>query len=111
MVRKGGLEPPCLSAPPPQDGVSANSTTSARFALIITKPGAPTVDATSVKLRKERPAPNTSQSPQTTSDPDWPRPPGPHRFLLPPSVPWRFPVYRAAIENPQVGGEFLAESL
>src|SRR5438477_6563466 len=29
MVRKGGLEPPCLSAPPPQDGVSANSTTSA----------------------------------------------------------------------------------
>ena len=30
MVRKGGLEPPRLSAPPPQDGVSANSTTSAR---------------------------------------------------------------------------------
>ena len=30
MVRKGGLEPPCLSAPPPQDGVSANFTTSAR---------------------------------------------------------------------------------
>jgi hypothetical protein len=29
MVRKGGLEPPCLTAPPPQDGVSANSTTSA----------------------------------------------------------------------------------
>src|SRR5258708_28792272 len=29
MVRKGGLEPPRLSAPPPQDGVSANSTTSA----------------------------------------------------------------------------------
>src|SRR5215475_4990964 len=29
LVRKGGLEPPCLSAPPPQDGVSANSTTSA----------------------------------------------------------------------------------
>jgi hypothetical protein len=28
-VRKGGLEPPCLSAPPPQDGVSANFTTSA----------------------------------------------------------------------------------
>src|SRR5262249_8733057 len=33
MVRKGGLEPPCLSAPPPQDGVSANFTTSARWAL------------------------------------------------------------------------------
>src|SRR5512146_2100310 len=30
MVRKAGLEPACLSAPPPQDGVSANSTTSAR---------------------------------------------------------------------------------
>src|SRR5271166_1479011 len=30
MVRKGGLEPPCLSAPPPQDGVSANFTTSAQ---------------------------------------------------------------------------------
>jgi hypothetical protein len=29
MVRKGGFEPPRLSAPPPQDGVSANSTTSA----------------------------------------------------------------------------------
>ncbi len=28
-MRKGGLEPPCLSAPPPQDGVSANFTTSA----------------------------------------------------------------------------------
>jgi hypothetical protein len=29
MVRKGGFEPPRLAAPPPQDGVSANSTTSA----------------------------------------------------------------------------------
>src|SRR6266568_6313944 len=29
MVRKAGLEPACLSAPPPQYGVSANSTTSA----------------------------------------------------------------------------------
>jgi hypothetical protein len=29
LVRKGGFEPPRLSAPPPQDGVSANSTTSA----------------------------------------------------------------------------------
>ena len=29
MVRKAGLEPACLSAPPPQDGVSANFTTSA----------------------------------------------------------------------------------
>ena len=33
MVRKGGLEPPCLSAPPPQDGVSANFTTSAQEEL------------------------------------------------------------------------------
>jgi len=33
-VRKGGLEPPRLSAPPPQDGVSANSTTSARQNLL-----------------------------------------------------------------------------
>ena len=31
MVRKGGLEPPCLAAPPPQDGVSANFTTSAQL--------------------------------------------------------------------------------
>ena len=30
LVRKGGFEPPRLSAPPPQDGVSASSTTSAR---------------------------------------------------------------------------------
>ena len=27
---KAGLEPACLAAPPPQDGVSANSTTSAK---------------------------------------------------------------------------------
>src|SRR6185437_12300786 len=33
LVRKAGLEPACLSAPPPQDGVSANSTTSARSKL------------------------------------------------------------------------------
>src|SRR4051812_34593163 len=32
MVRKAGLEPARLSAPPPQDGVSANSTTSAQHA-------------------------------------------------------------------------------
>ena len=30
-MRKGGFEPPRLSAPPPQDGVSANSTTSAKL--------------------------------------------------------------------------------
>ena len=29
MVRKAGLEPAWLAPPPPQDGVSANSTTSA----------------------------------------------------------------------------------
>src|SRR6185437_15510167 len=42
LVRKGGLEPPCLSAPPPQDGVSANFTTSALWYFCplesITKP-------------------------------------------------------------------------
>jgi hypothetical protein len=41
MVRKGGFEPPRLSAPPPQDGVSASSTTSAlmqfRVSTIIAK--------------------------------------------------------------------------
>src|SRR6201981_436232 len=37
LVRKGGFEPPRLSAPPPQDGVSASSTTSAESAAIITK--------------------------------------------------------------------------
>jgi hypothetical protein len=37
MVRKGGLEPPCLAAPPPQDGVSANSTTSAGIKFPIFK--------------------------------------------------------------------------
>ena len=31
MGRKGGREPPGLSAPPPQDGVSANFTTSAHW--------------------------------------------------------------------------------
>jgi hypothetical protein len=34
LVRKGGFEPPRLSAPPPQDGVSASSTTSARQELL-----------------------------------------------------------------------------
>jgi hypothetical protein len=34
MVRKGGFEPPRLSAPPPQDGVSASSTTSALCKLL-----------------------------------------------------------------------------
>src|SRR6185312_13857213 len=42
LVRKGGLEPPCLSAPPPQDGVSANFTTTALWYFCplesITKP-------------------------------------------------------------------------
>jgi hypothetical protein len=33
-VRKGGFEPPRLSAPPPQDGVSASSTTSAFCTLL-----------------------------------------------------------------------------
>src|SRR5208283_2478059 len=33
LVRKGGFEPPRLSAPPPQDGVSASSTTSAGCTL------------------------------------------------------------------------------
>ena len=33
---KAGLEPACLAAPPPQDGVSANSTTSARCVLTLT---------------------------------------------------------------------------
>ena len=35
MVRKGGFEPPRLSAPPPQDGVSASSTTSAQGQSLI----------------------------------------------------------------------------
>ena len=30
LVRKGGFEPPRLAAPPPQDGASASSATSAR---------------------------------------------------------------------------------
>src|SRR6185503_16038174 len=34
LVRKGGFEPPRLSAPPPQDGVSASSTTSAAGSII-----------------------------------------------------------------------------
>src|ERR1700686_3100116 len=34
LVRKGGFEPPRLSAPPPQDGVSASSTTSALESIV-----------------------------------------------------------------------------
>src|SRR5262245_26024991 len=34
FMPKAGLEPACLAAPPPQDGVSANSTTSARAGTI-----------------------------------------------------------------------------
>ena len=41
LVRKAGLEPACLSAPPPQDGVSANSTTSALLQLLDTNDLAP----------------------------------------------------------------------
>ena len=37
MVRKGGFEPPRLSAPPPQDGVSASSTTSAEGRTLTAK--------------------------------------------------------------------------
>src|SRR4030095_14594272 len=33
-MRRAGLEPARLAAPPPQDGVSANSTTSARSSLL-----------------------------------------------------------------------------
>ena len=33
LVPKGGLEPPRISSPPPQDGVSTNSTTSASGGL------------------------------------------------------------------------------
>ena len=36
-MRKGGFEPPRLSAPPPQDGVSASSTTSAGKTAIANK--------------------------------------------------------------------------
>ena len=35
MVRKAGLEPAWLAPPPPQDGVSANSTTSALFKILV----------------------------------------------------------------------------
>src|ERR1700689_4397292 len=35
LVRKGGFEPPRLSAPPPQNGVSASSTTSALCELLV----------------------------------------------------------------------------
>ncbi len=34
LVRKVGFEPTCLSAPPPQDGVSASSTTSAAEKIV-----------------------------------------------------------------------------
>ena len=33
IMPKGGLEPPRVSSPPPQDGVSTNSTTSAYLNL------------------------------------------------------------------------------
>ena len=36
-MRKGGFEPPRLSAPPPQDGVSASSTTSAIFLQMLSR--------------------------------------------------------------------------
>ncbi len=34
LVREGGFEPPSLAAPPPQDGVSASSTTPAAAMII-----------------------------------------------------------------------------
>ena len=41
MVREGGFEPPRLSAPPPQDGVSASSTTPAMTRALIDPPVQP----------------------------------------------------------------------
>ena len=37
LVRKGGLEPPHLSAPEPKSGASTNSATFARYFLIDTQ--------------------------------------------------------------------------
>ena len=54
MVRKGGLEPPCLSAPPPQDGVSANSTTSAKTRLYLTQTRGTGVSPVLSEPREER---------------------------------------------------------
>jgi hypothetical protein len=50
MVRKGGFEPPRLSAPPPQDGVSASSTTSAGQSIITNVLGLPATQLDSPSL-------------------------------------------------------------
>src|SRR3954466_2816397 len=51
LVRKGGFEPPRLSAPPPQDGVSANSTTSARRNILTQKAITATQNKSSSSMR------------------------------------------------------------
>src|SRR5271156_322554 len=59
LVRKGGFEPPRLSAPPPQDGVSASSTTSALKSAICRPPeGIPEICA----AHAVRPDSNTATS-------------------------------------------------
>src|SRR5215510_11818755 len=50
LVRKGGFEPPRLSAPPPQDGVSASSTTSA---LVLNRPISALVSARQGPMKNE----------------------------------------------------------
>src|SRR5690242_4505881 len=95
VVRKGGLEPPCLSAPPPQDGVSANSTTSAqtrkiswRGITIIAKQqvGKELLDGSlesRVRTRvssKWATGPGISRLQRRIWDRGWRRPPGHHQF-------------------------------
>src|SRR5262249_8043091 len=68
MVRKGGFEPPRLSAPPPQDGVSASSTTSA---LAYLRPNlARTTPGGSPQNRKGIIITPNSQGPKMASDLD-----------------------------------------
>src|SRR5207249_12324393 len=47
---KAGLEPACLAAPPPQDGVSANSTTSAILELASMRTLNPSMGAIDCRL-------------------------------------------------------------
>src|SRR5579864_5997412 len=72
LVRKGGFEPPRLSAPPPQDGVSASSTTSAgdklyslnslRNRCLTESPTAPNFTPTFCILRARAPGSRTAQT-------------------------------------------------
>src|SRR5207248_3111177 len=90
MVRKGGFEPPRLSAPPPQDGVSASFTTSADIFRCDSKSNNYYSRSSLAHLFTSQKL-TISQWRQRTWDRGSRRPPSLRQFLPATSAPWHFP--------------------